>query len=77
MTKLQAEIIVGLADNQLSIARASEKLYMHRNSITYHIRRIYKDTGKNPLDFHDMCWLLPKARAILGKYGTFVNDGRA
>lgn len=70
MTKLEAEIIVGLADNRLSLTQTGQKLYMHRNSIAYHVRKIYLTTGKNPLDFHDMCALLPVARSILNAHGS-------
>lgn len=65
MTKLQAEIIVALAENQLSPTDASKKLFMHRTTVNYHIRKIHKITGKNPLDFYDMCELLPLARRVV------------
>lgn len=55
MTQLQAEIIVALAENQLSVTEAAKKLFMHRTTLNYHIRKIRNDTGKNPLDFYDMC----------------------
>lgn len=61
MTKLQAEIIVALADNQLKITEAAKKLFMHRTTVGYHVRKIQKATGKNPLDFYDMCDLFPTA----------------
>lgn len=65
MTELQAEILVALAKNQLSVSETARKLYMHRTTVNYHIRQIRKLTGKNPLDFYDMCELLPQARKIL------------
>jgi sugar diacid utilization regulator len=65
VTKLEAEIIVALAENQLRTTNASRKLYMHRTTVLYHVKEIQKATGKNPLDFYGMCELLPKARQII------------
>lgn len=65
MTKQQAEIIVALADNRLNISRAARVLFMHRTTVCYHIQRICDATGKNPVDFYDMCELLPVARQTL------------
>ena len=62
MTKLEAEIIIGLADNQMSVSKTAKKIYMHRTTLNYHIKKIRESTGKNPLDFHDLCDLLAKAR---------------
>lgn len=65
MTKLQAEIIVSLADNKMSVAKISRKLYMHRSTVVYHLKAIQKETGRNPRDFYDMCALIPIARDLL------------
>ena len=73
MTKLQAEIIIALAENQLSITETSRKIFLHRNSVSYHIRKITKNTGKNPLDFYDMCDLLPLARQVFNG-GAVTNE---
>lgn len=77
MTQIEAEIIVGLADHGLRIAAAAKALFMARNTLVYHVQKIRNETGLNPFDFHDMCYLLPKAKTVLGKYGTFVTDGGA
>ena len=74
MTKLQAEIIISLADNKMSVAEIARKLYMHRSTVVYHLRAIQKETGRNPRDFYDMCALLPIARELL-KGET--NDGKS
>lgn len=65
MTKLDAKIIILLSKNSLNVSPTARELFMHRNTIMYHIRKIWMETGKNPLDFYDLCWLLPKARATL------------
>ncbi len=65
MTQLEAKIIVGLAENNLDVSPTARKLYMHRNTIMYHLRLIQRETRKNPRDFYDMCDLLPMARQVL------------
>lgn len=65
MTQLQAEIIVALADNQFNVSKVAEKLFMHRTSLNYHVRKIRETTGKNPMDFYDMCELLHIARQVI------------
>lgn len=65
MKRLEAEIIVKLAENHLDISPTGRAMYLHPNTIKYHIRKIQKQTGKNPRDFYDMCELLPIAKDLL------------
>ena len=65
MTKLQAEIIVALADNSMNVSHTAKKIFMSRSAVNYHLRRIRQTTGKNPTDFYDMRDLLPVAQDIL------------
>ena len=64
---LAAEIIVALADNDLSITKTSTALYVHSGTVRYHVKKVHESTGLNPLKFYDLCKLLPVAREILKK----------
>lgn len=75
MTTVEAEVVLGLAKNGLRIEPTMRQLNIHRTTLTRYIRKIKRDTGLNPLDFYDMEWLVPKAKAILRMYGTFVLNG--
>ena len=75
MNDLEAKIIVALADNGLRAEAAAKTIPMARSSLMYRVRKIYKETGRDAFDFYDMCWLLPRAKTILGKYGDFVTTG--
>lgn len=75
MNDLEAKVIIALANNGLRAEAAAKTIPMHRKSLVYRVNKIYKETGLNAFDFHDMCWLLPKAEAIMGKYGDFVLNG--
>lgn len=65
MTLFQAELIVRLSEHGLDVAPTARVLYMHPNTLKYHIRKIKRETGKNPRDFYDMCALLAEAKAVL------------
>ena len=65
MTITQAQIIKKLAKNNINAAATAREMFMHRNTVDYHIRMIYRNTGLNPLNFYDLCELLRKATAVL------------
>lgn len=65
MTKQQAEIIVALAGNDMKISITADELYMHRNTITYHLERVKKETGKDPMNFYDLIELVETAKKVL------------
>lgn len=52
------EIILAMADCNLSIAAVAEKLHFNRNNIVYHMNQIKKKTGLNPRNFYDLVELL-------------------
>lgn len=61
MKPFHAVVIKALASCSLRPYRAAKKLNYHPNTMTYHIDQIRKETGKDPLDFYDMCELLKEA----------------
>lgn len=58
MTEFEQDIIKALADSDMSINKAAEQLYFHRNSLVYHIKKIKAKTGLDPNNFYDLCKLL-------------------
>lgn len=66
MTRLQAEIIKGLAENGLSKTKTARALYRHRNTVVFHVEKVKESTGKDPMDFYDMIELEKEARQVLG-----------
>ena len=62
LDELDAEIIIALADYNLNATEVAKRLYMHRNTVRYHIKRVHRLTGKDALNFYDLCELLPIAR---------------
>ena len=61
MDEWDAEIIIALADNNMNITEASKVLYVHRNTVEYHIRKVRQSTGLNPTNFYDLHKLVQMA----------------
>lgn len=62
LNEFDLKIIVALADCRMNVSEAARQLYAHRNTVAYHIRRIKKITGKDPLNFYDLCDLMKAVR---------------
>lgn len=42
------------ADNKMVITDTAKAMYVTRNTVTYHLKRIHEITGLNPFDFYDL-----------------------
>lgn len=51
---VDATIIRGLAENDMNITKTAVALYMHRNTVIYHVHQIKKISGLNPVNFFDL-----------------------
>ena len=58
MNERQCEIVLALAECDMTVTEVAKKLFMHRNTVVYHIERIHAKTGKNPLKFYDLADLV-------------------
>lgn len=65
LTPTQAEAIVKLAKNNMNVRAAAREMFMHYNTVHYHVRMIERNTGKDPLNFYDLQELLPFAEDVL------------
>lgn len=60
-------VIKALASSGLRVSKAAEKLNFHVNTVRYHVEKIREETGKDPLDFYDMCELLKEVEETFSK----------
>lgn len=69
LSENRCDIIIALADYNMNVSEVSKKLYMHRNTVAYNIQRIQEITGKNPLNFYDLCDLVQivKNRRVMNR----------
>lgn len=58
MTKLQAEVILAYAENNMSARGAAKQVFMTDANVGYHLNRIRKQMGWNPRNFYDLCYLV-------------------
>ena len=61
MTKLDAQVVLTFADCNLNAAEAGRRMYMHRNSVTYHLDKVKRDTGLDAQNFYDLIKLVDMA----------------
>lgn len=59
------DIINCLAENAMNVSVVSRQLYMHRNTVWYHIVKIKELTGKDPLNLYDLCDLLSIHKPVI------------
>lgn len=62
MDERDARIILALAENNMNVAQTANSLFMHRNTVLYHIMKIYKTTGLDATKFYDLCELVKKVK---------------
>ena len=58
MTEFELKMIKMLAECDMSLQKAANKLYVHRNTLTYHIEKIKQRTGLDARRFYDLLKLL-------------------
>ncbi len=63
MTPLDKEIIRGLADHNMNAHAVARALYVHPNTVDYHVGRVKRITGLNAKVFHDLVELLERIEA--------------
>lgn len=57
-TELYRWLLAVLAENQRNITHTANEMHYSRQTIKYHIKRIWDLTGKNPQDADDLAQLL-------------------
>ena len=62
MTECQKEILLALAACSLNVSAVSRKLRLHRNTVTYQVEKIKRETGLDPLNFYQLVELLRRRR---------------
>lgn len=62
MNDLETRIILLMADCDMNITDTAKVMYVHRNTVVYHIDKIKRKTGLNPTKFYDLCQLVTMSR---------------
>ena len=57
MNDKRKKILIALADNNMKVTEAAKSLFLHRNTVLFHLRKVKEETGLDPCKFHDLCKL--------------------
>lgn len=49
----------------MNIGEVSRQLFMHRNTVTYHLDKVKRQTGLDPRRFYDLIELVKMAQEVL------------
>lgn len=60
LTEKEKEVILGFANGNMNIGECARLMYVHRNTIYYHLKNIKEKTGLDPQDFYGLCGLVEK-----------------
>lgn len=63
LADIDIQIVLALADNNMNESETSRRLFMHRNTVVYHLDKVYKITGLDPTNFYDLVDLVQMAKA--------------
>lgn len=63
------EIIRAMADLSMNVSEVSRTLFMHRNTVIYHLGRIKKETGLDHQKFCDLVELTGMVDRMEGEHG--------
>lgn len=62
LTEKEKEIILAFADSGMKCLEASRRIYVSRDTVSYHLKKAKEKTGLNPFNFYDLVGLIGKIR---------------
>ena len=51
-------VVLTFARTNMNLSKAARLAYMSRQGMRYRLENVRKNTGFNPMDFHDLCRLV-------------------
>ena len=58
LTDLDICVVLAFADNDMDATKTGRKLFVHRNTVQYHLDVVGKKTGLSPMKFYDLVRLV-------------------
>ncbi len=65
MNKEDAHIVVAMANHNMNVTNVARAIFMHRNTVTYHLDKVKRQTGLDPRRFYDLVELVKMAQEVL------------
>ena len=58
ITQLDMDVLVAFAENGMVASRVARQLFMHRNTVEYHLEKVKTKTGLDPRNLFHLAELL-------------------
>lgn len=69
LTDIDICVVLAYADNDMDVTKTGRQLFMHRNTIQYHLDVAGKKTGLSPMKFYDLVELVGMLKERRGEDG--------
>lgn len=73
LTDLDICVVLAYAENNMVVTDTARALFMHRNTVQYHLDVTLEKTGLSPMKFYDLVKLVKKLKKWRGKDGDQEN----
>ena len=74
ITKLDAEIILAYAEYDMNALEVARQIYVHPNTVDYHLNKVKRVTGLNPYRFYDLHELVGIAEKVLEEFNNASSN---
>jgi carbohydrate diacid regulator len=61
LTDVDIKVIIEFANNNMNVSETARHLFMHRNTVIYHLEKVKQITGLSPFNFYDLIQLLKES----------------
>lgn len=65
MNKEDAHIVVAMANHNMNVTNVARAIFVHRNTVLYHLDKVKRKTGLDPRRFYDLVELVKMAQKVL------------
>ena len=69
LTVVDIHVVLAYAENNMVVTDTARALFMHRNTIQYHLDVVAKKTGLSPMKFYDLIKLVEMLKERRGEDG--------
>lgn len=64
LTDIDVQVLLSFAENNMNASKTSSSLFLHRNTVVYHLEKAKRHTGLNPFRFYDLMELVLGIKAV-------------
>lgn len=65
MNKKDAHIVMAMANHNMNVTDVARAIFVHRNTVLYHLGKVKQQTGLDHRRFYDLVELVKMAQEVL------------